>query len=103
MLLSGRSDMAGRDLEHVLDIITREGADRLKELEPRELCLHYIVEGAKQLQAALPIAERLANHGNLYHELRDALEIATQAATRLLEGRPQYQFRPELEIDFPPA
>ena len=57
--------MADRDLAHVLDVITREGADRLRELEPRELCLHYLIEGAKQLQAALPIAERLENHGNL--------------------------------------
>ncbi len=93
--------MADRDLAYVLDVIAREGADRLRELEPRELCLHYLIEGAKQLQAALPIAERLENHGNLYHEIRDALEVAAQAATRLLEGRAQY--RPELEIDYPPG
>lgn len=93
--------MADRDLAHVLDVITREGADRLRELEPRELCLHHLIEGARQLQAALPIAERLENHGNLYHEIREALEVAAQAATRLLEGRLQY--RPELEIDYPPG
>ena len=95
----------GQDLEHVLDVITREGADRLRQLDPRELCLYQLLEGAKRLREALPIAERLENHGNLYFELKDALDIVMQAMTRLLEGRdaPQYQYRPELQIDFPPA
>jgi hypothetical protein len=96
--------MPSPEYEHVLDVITREGADRLKDLEPRELCLRLVIEGGQHLAQALPIAERLANHGNLYAELKDAIEIVAQATTRLLEGRArgQYDGLP-LEIDYPPA